>query len=226
MSIGQITFNTIIAFMVMYIVSRALGKKLISQMTFFDFITALSLGSLVGSIILAKDIPIWKGSLSLVVFAAMSFAVDFTSLKSYWGRKILNDVPTPIIKEGKLIFEGMKKVRLTVDDLLFQLRKKDIFYLDEVECAILEIDGTISALKKPENLTPTIKDLQLRASSRGIPQNFIIDGNIIPNILAKMGKDENWVLKIIFPNKLTDVLVAQIDEQMKVYVSLKEERHS
>lgn len=226
MSIGQITFNTIIAFMVMYIVSRALGKKLISQMTFFDFITALSLGSLVGSIILAKDIPIWKGSFSLVVFAAMSFVVDLTSLKSYWGRKIFNDVPTPIIKEGKLIFEGMKKVRLTVDDLLFQLRKKDIFYLDEVEYAFLEIDGTISTLKKPENLTPTIKDLQLKASSRGMPQNFIIDGNIIPNILTKMGKDENWVLKMIFPNKITDVLVAQIDEQLKIYVSLKEERQS
>jgi uncharacterized membrane protein YcaP (DUF421 family) len=226
MSISQIIFNTIIAFLVMYIVSRVLGKKLISQMTFFDFITALSLGSLVGSIILAKGVPIWKGSLSLIVFAALSFAVDFTSLKSYWGRKILNDVPTPIIKEGKLIFEGMKKVRLTVDDLLFQLRKKDIFYLDEVEYAFLEIDGTISVLKKTENLTPTLKELQITASARGLPQTFIIDGNIIPNILTKIGKDENWVLGIISPNKIKDVLVAQIDEKMKVYLSLKKERHS
>jgi uncharacterized membrane protein YcaP (DUF421 family) len=224
MSVGQIAFNTFIAFIVIYILSRILGKKLISQMTFFDFVAGVSLGSLVGSVILAPDIPIWKGSISLIIFAAISFVVDYTSLKSYRGRKILNDEPTPIIKEGKILENGMKEVRLTIDDLLFQFRKKDIFYLDEVEYAFLETDGTISALKKPGELPPTISDLQLNTLSRGLPQTFIIDGNILPDILKKIGKDENWVQGILVQNKInsvTDILVAQIDNQMKVYLSLK-----
>ncbi|MDP4087539.1 MAG: DUF421 domain-containing protein, partial [Bacillota bacterium] len=224
MSVSHIIFNTFIAFIVIYMLSRILGKKLISQMTFFDVVAGVSLGSLVGSVILVADIPVWKGSISLIVFAAISFLVDYTSLKSYRGRKILNDVPTPIIKEGKILVEGLKKVRLTIDDLLFQLRKKDIFYLDEVDYAFLETDGTISALKKSEKLTPTISDLQLNTISRGLPQTFIIDGNILPSILTKIGKNEIWVKEILEQNKINsvkDILVAQIDNQMKVYVSLK-----
>jgi uncharacterized membrane protein YcaP (DUF421 family) len=226
MSVGQIAFNTFISFIVIYVLSRILGKKLISQMTFFDFVAGVSLGSLVGSVILAADIPIWKGSISLIVFAAISFVVDYTSLKSYRGRKILNDEPTPIIREGKILEEGLKKVRLTIDDLLFQLRKKDIFYLDEVDYAFLETDGTVSALKKSEKLTPTIRDFQLNTLSRGLPQTFIIDGNLLPDILKKIGKDENWLQGILVQNKInsvTDILVAQIDNQMKVYINLKNE---
>jgi uncharacterized membrane protein YcaP (DUF421 family) len=222
MSVSHIAFNTFVAFIVIYVLSRVLGKKLISQMTFFDFVAGVSLGSLVGSVILAVDIPIWKGSISLIVFAAISFVVDYTTLKSYRGRKILNDVPTPIIKEGKILVEGLKKVRLTVDDLLFQLRKKDIFYLDEVDYAFLETDGTVSALKKSGKLSPTISDLQLNTISRGLPQTFIIDGNILPSILTKIGKDEIWVKEILVQNKINSVkefLVAQIDNQMKIYVS-------
>jgi uncharacterized membrane protein YcaP (DUF421 family) len=226
MSIGHIAFNTIIAFIVIYVLSRLLGKKLISQMTFFDFVAGVSLGSLVGSVILAPDVPIWKGSISLIVFAAISFAVDYTTFKSYRGRKILNDVPTPIIKEGKLLVEGMKEVRLTIDELLFQLRKKDIFYLDEVDYAFLETDGTISTLKKPGNQSPTISDMHLSTLSRGLPQTFIIDGNILPNVLEKIGKDEKWVQGILEQykiNSVKEILVAQIDNQMKIFVSIKNE---
>jgi uncharacterized membrane protein YcaP (DUF421 family) len=224
MSILHIVFNTIYTFIVIYILSRILGKKLISQMTFFDFIAGVSLGSLVGSVILIPDIPIWKGCFSLIVFAAVSFILDYSALKSYWGRKILNDVPTMIIKEGKILEEGMRKVRLTIDDLLFQLRKKDIFYLDEIEYAFLETDGTISTLKKTNQLTPTICDLQITRLSRGLPQTFIIDGKIIYNTLNSIGKDEKWVQDILAKNKISkvdDILVAQIDEQLKVFLSLK-----
>jgi uncharacterized membrane protein YcaP (DUF421 family) len=224
MSASHIIANTIITFFVIYILSRILGKKLISQMTFFDFIAGISLGSLVGSVIFAANIPIWKASISLVVFAAISFIVDFIALKSYRGRKVLNDVPTLIIKEGRILEKEMRKARLTIDDLLFQLRKKDIFYLDEIEYAFLETDGTVSTLKKADKLPPTTGDLMVSSISRGLPQTFIIDGNILPNLIKSIGKDEKWVRSILEQNNIknvSDILVAQIDNQMNVFISEK-----
>ncbi|WML44165.1 DUF421 domain-containing protein [Neobacillus sp. PS3-40] len=224
MSASHIIANTIITFFVIYILSRILGKKLISQMTFFDFIAGISLGSLVGSVIFSAKIPIWRSSISLVVFAAISFIVDFIALKSYRGRKILNDVPTLIIKEGRILEVEMRKARLTIDDLLFQLRKKDIFYLDEIEYAFLETDGTVSALKKADKLLTTTGDLMVSSVSRGLPQTFIIDGNILSNMIKSIGKDEKWVRSILEQNNIknvSDILVAQIDNHMNVFISEK-----
>ncbi|MDP4084340.1 MAG: DUF421 domain-containing protein [Bacillota bacterium] len=222
MSFQQMIINTIVIFIVIYIIARLLGKKLISQMTFFDFVAGVSLGSMVGSAIFTPDIPVWMGIISLVLFAAITFVLDITSLKSLKGRKILNDEPAVLIREGEIFEEGMRKGRLTVNDLLLLLRKKDIFYLDEVEFAIFETDGTISALKKAANQTPTASDFQISSISRGLPKTFIMDGNILPDCLSTMGKDEKWVREILQQHniaKIENVSVAQIDQQNKVYIS-------
>jgi uncharacterized membrane protein YcaP (DUF421 family) len=221
MTTFEILVRTGASFVVLFIWARILGKKLISQVTFFDFVAGITLGSLTGSIILTGNVPLWMALLALSFFAFLALVLDVAALKSFTARKLINGEPTLIIKDGKILEEGMTKTRLTVDDLLLLLRKKKIFYVDEVDIAFLETDGTVSALRKAEVMPVTRKDLQMPVASRGLPQTFIIDGKILDNSLASLGKDEQWVETILESQgiaRIDDVAFAQIDQQHQVYI--------
>jgi uncharacterized membrane protein YcaP (DUF421 family) len=200
---------------------RFLGKKLISQMTFFDYVAGITLGNITASIIFIKDIPVSIGLSGLVIFTVLALILEIFSLKSIIMRKVINDEPTLIIENGKIYENGLKKSRLTIDNLLFHLRKKNIFYLDEVDIAYFETDGTVSILKKTESMPVTRKDIDTVQESRGLSQTFIIDGSIQKNSLKAINKDEKWVRTLLESkgiSSITEVVVAQIDKKGNVYI--------
>lgn len=197
MAIWEVLIRASVAFVVLLLWSRILGKKLISQMTFFDFVAGISLGSITGSLILSNTISLTTGLLGLSCFALLALLVDLATVKWITGRKLFNGEPILIIQNGKILEQGLRKTRLTMDQLLMNLRKKDIFYVDEVDLAFLETDGTISVLKKTELLPVTRQDLQLAAGSRGQSQSVIIDGQVMDNSLAGAGKDLEWLKQVL-----------------------------
>jgi uncharacterized membrane protein YcaP (DUF421 family) len=217
----EMMIRTTIVFVALYLWCRILGKKIISQITFFDFVSGITLGTISGSIMFSQNVPLTVGLVGLSLFAILGLTIDFVVLNSFKARKVLDSEPTLIVKNGKILEEGMGKTRLTMDDLLMLLRKNSVFYVDQVDIAFLEIDGTLSVLKKTESLPVTPKDLNLLSSSRGLPQTFIIDGQILENSLAAIGKDQIWVESILQSNgisKVGDVALAQIDQQNQVYI--------
>ncbi|RSK26132.1 DUF421 domain-containing protein [Bacillus sp. HMF5848] len=225
----EMTIRCILIFVALYIMARILGKKIIAQMTIFDVVAGITLGSISGSFMFSHDISITVGVYALILFAILTLLIDFIALKSFIGRKILTDEPTLIIKNGKIHEEGMAKARLSVDELLFQLRKKNIFYVDQVDFAFFETDGTVSANLKTEEQPATKKELTLSTPSRGIPQTFIIDGKILKNTLKSLNKDEEWVyslLKSYNVNKISDVFIAQIDEREAVFIDKRVDHSS
>ncbi|TLS35078.1 DUF421 domain-containing protein [Pseudalkalibacillus caeni] len=227
MTILEITIRTIAGFVTLYILARILGKKLISQMTFFDFVAGITIGTLTGAIITTKGLMAVKGLYALALFTLLAIVLDVIALKAFRGRKILNDEPTIVIKDGKFLGQGMGRARLNLDQLLMQLRKKNIFYLDEVEIAFLETDGTVSVLKKPENMTVTHKDMKIDSPSRGLAQTFIIDGQVLENSLLAAGKDMEWVETTLKTNGIDDVrevTIAQIDVQGKVFIDQRKDQ--
>jgi uncharacterized membrane protein YcaP (DUF421 family) len=226
MNLLEMVIRAVLVFIVLYIWCRILGKKLISQMTFFDFVAGIALGSISGSIMYSQNIPLAIALVGLSVFALMAFILDVTGLRSFKSRKVINGEPTLIVKNGEILENGMGKARLTMDNLLMLLRKKNIFYVDDVELAFLETDGTVSALKKPETMPATRQDLQVVTTSRGLPQTFIIDGKILENSLKAAGKDQQWVKSILDENDIPDVknvAFAQIDQQNKVFVDKRKD---
>lgn len=226
MSIYEMTIRTLASFVVLFIMSRILGKKLISQMTFFDFIAGVTLGTVAGSIMFSSTIPLQVGLFGMILFTLFTLTLGIISLKSYKGRKIIDDEPTLVVRNGKIYEEGMKKARLNMDQLLWNLRKKNIFYLDEVALAFFETDGTISALKKSDKMPVTRTDMQIPSSSRGLPQTFIIDGYLLENSLDSLGKDKAWVDSIMKTNGISDIseiTVAQMDEKGKLYIDKKKD---
>ncbi|WP_235848573.1 YetF domain-containing protein [Litchfieldia alkalitelluris] len=120
-----------------------------------------------------------------------------------------------------MLEEGLKKTRMTTDSLLTNLRKKDVFYVDQVET-----DGTVSILKKPQFLGVMQKDIMNVQSSRGTAQAFIIDGKILQKSLSLLGKDASWVKNVLLQHnisRISDVFFAQIDQVGNIYIDLRDD---
>ncbi|HWO74993.1 MAG TPA: DUF421 domain-containing protein [Bacillus sp. (in: firmicutes)] len=228
MTLLDMLLKTLITFIILYGLCRILGKKLISQMTFFDFVAGVTLGSISASFLFTNNIPIYEGLASLIFFALLSLVLDISSMKWLRFQKIANGEPSIIIQNGKIREKEMIRARLTMNELLFLLRKKNAFYLDEVELAIFETDGTLSVLKKVQNqpVTKIESQTHLYSLPRGITKTVIKDGKVIHENLEQAGKDEAWLLSVLKANGMVDVSqvsIAQVDELGKVYIDRKDE---
>jgi uncharacterized membrane protein YcaP (DUF421 family) len=223
MSMFDSLLRVIIAFFGLLLWSRIIGKKMISHMTFFDFVAGVTFGAIGGNIIFNKFVSLFVGIMDLAAFSILVLLSDYVSLKSFWGRRLLESKPELIIENGKIKLDTLKSIRLTVNDLLMLLRKKNIFYLDEVEMAYFETDGTVSILKKPLTMSVSRKDLDLQSKSRGLPQPCIIDGKIMSDNLGMIGKKAEWMIDYLEDRNIDidNVLIAQIDQQENVFLSLK-----
>jgi uncharacterized membrane protein YcaP (DUF421 family) len=206
--------------------SRILGKKLISHMTFFDFLAGTTFGSIGGNMIFKKDVPLWLGLLSLTVFSLLILMSDFITMKSKRGRNLLEGKYNIIIENGQIREDQLKGIRLNVHDLLMLLRKKDIFYLDEVESAIMETDGTITVLKKAEISPVTRSDMKITADARGLPRLCMMDGTVLEENLKLVGKTREWLLGELRNRGYhqEDVLFAQTDNRGNLFVDLREKQ--
>ena len=226
MSVMEMVIRTTVGFLVLYALCRFLNKKLIAQMTFFDFVAGITIGSVVASSMLMKDVPVYIGMIGLILFCFYTFLSSIIALKSMRGRKILEDEPTYLIRDGKILEEGLKKVRMTADGLVTNLRKKGYFYVDQVEIAMMEMDGSVSVLPKAPYIYAMRKDIFNIQPSRGLAQAFIIDGQILTKSLEALGKDRNWVNNVLQANNIqniNEVFFAQIDQQGNVYIDKRED---
>jgi uncharacterized membrane protein YcaP (DUF421 family) len=223
MSLVEILLRSIVSFIGLLFWARIIGKKLISHFTFFDFVAGVTFGSIGGNLIFNKNVSLFAGIIGLTMFSTLVLISDYISLKSFMGRKILDSEPQVIIKDGQIMMENMKRVRLTIDELLMLLRKKDTFYIDEIEFALIETDGTLSIMKKAVNMSITREDFNIQGKSRGIPQACIIDGKIIEENLKNIQKDTQWMAIALKSRniELEQVLLAQIDQQDRVFLNLK-----
>lgn len=225
-NIYEVTLRTIVAFIILYFLCRVLGKKQIAQITFFDFVSGITIGSIVGNLVINPNVSLTNGLSALAIFCIIVLLIDYSALKSIFARKFFSSEPTLVIKDGKILGEGMRKERLNNEELLFLLRKNGIFYLDEVELAFFETDGSISALRKQGKLPTYKEDIQVQKPKRGLPQTFIIDGQLMNNSLRSIGKDLTWVKSFLTSrgiNDIKEVNIAQIDELENLFVDIRDD---
>ncbi|MGP4060327.1 DUF421 domain-containing protein [Halobacillus sp. H74] len=227
MSYLEVLSRGLVLFSTLYFLARVLNKKLISQMTFFDFVAGITLGSMTATLTFSVNVSLGKGVFGLILFALLVFLIDVLCLKNFHLRKVFNSEPTVLMDNGKVLENGMKKVRFTVDELLIQLRKKNVFHFSDVESAVLETDGSVSVLKKAGRQTITQQDLNIIKKTAGLPQIVMIEGNVLPYSLKSMGKDESWLknqLKQRGISDLTDVIVAQLSATDELYIDTKKDK--
>ena len=212
-----------LTFVILLALTRILGKKQISQLTFFDYIVGIVIGDMASTIAIDTTIKFSYGLIGLVGYTILSVIIAFGAIKSFKFRELVESSPSILIKDGKIMEKTLLKHRLTFDDLLNGLREKDAFNLSEVELAMLETNGQISVMKKPEYQALTPKDIGLSVEEDHAPSLVIIDGTLLEKHLIYLGYSKDWLLKEIKKqgaNQFEDVFLAQINSDGSVYVDL------
>jgi uncharacterized membrane protein YcaP (DUF421 family) len=183
------------AIILLLLVSKLLGKQTISNMTFHDFVTGITIGALTANLAFNESLKWSHVVLSLLVITIISTLLSIIALKNHKMRKWISGSPTVLIEGGKILEENMKKVKFTLDSLNQALREKGIFNLDEVEYAVLEDNGIVAVLKKEEYQYVTKKDLKLRlsAQAQAFPVELIMDGTLMEKQLEENGLTKKWL---------------------------------
>jgi len=165
----QILVELILGYIALFVLTKVMGKTQITQITPFDFISALILGELVGNAIYDDDIKFQKVIYAVVVWGLLIFLTEVLTQKKKGLRKLLEGRPTIVIRKGKIDYVALKKTRLDINQLQHLLRSREIFSIRECEYAILETDGSISVLKKSGYSNVTIRDMNLPHSPVKLP---------------------------------------------------------
>ena len=225
---SSILFSTIIKSILIYvlalILSKLIGIKIISQMNFFDFITGVSVGSMIAKIIINKDHVVFSGIIALITFSLLTIATSYLNLKSYTARRIINAKTLILIENGRIIDKNIKKLKITINELMMKLREKDVFNLEDVQFAIMESNGQLSVLIKANKKPVTPYDMDLKVKSLSLLNDIIIDGKIIDKNLEIAGIDKKWLqceLKKKSINNIEDVFYAGVDKNKKLTISEK-----
>ena len=217
----QVVLRTITSFSLLLIGARILGKQTISQMTIFDFVAAISLGAISANLAFNTSIKAHHTIIAFSIYVAIIFLIAFISMKNRKGRKFLAGDPTIVIQNGKILEKNMKKMRYTLDYLNQQLRERDIFNIEAVLFAIVEINGTLTVLKKPQFRNVTKQDLMLAIKpEQKLPIELIMDGEIIKENLEENDITISWLESELKKRNLLkrDVVYAVLAANGSMYV--------
>ena len=220
--IYSVLFRTILVLIVLFFITKMLGKKQISQLSLFDYIVGITIGSIAADISLDLEKNLFSGLVSLFIYGFIAYLISELTIKSIIARRFLTGVPTVLVEKGKIIESGLKKTKIDVNELLAEARISGYFNLEEINYAIMEINGAISFLPREEERPATKKDMNIRKKKSGLTSNVIIDGKIMENNIKAINKDKTWVeqkLKLQGVNKIEDVLLATVDinEKLTIY---------
>lgn len=216
----EVALRTLSAVTVLFIITKILGKRQISQLSLFEYITGITLGNLVGTISLDLDTAWYLGFVALAVWIMVSVGAEYFTMKNKKFRDVVDGKSTVLVENGALIADNLRKEKLTVDEFLEQLRKKDVFRVSDVEFAIMEQSGEINVMLKKEFQPLTADALGYRLMKEQEPKTIIIDGRILPESLKDTGFNEGWVQKQLkaLHLPLKHVFIGQVDSKGELTV--------
>lgn len=218
-------FRAIIAYLLLLLVARFMGRKALSQMTFFDFAVIITLGSVTANLAMGQNSTPISAATTLLTLGSLAIITGYLHIKSMWVSKLTNSEPVTAIENGRIIDKNLKKVRFTINELTSLLREKNVFNYADVEFAIIESDGQLSVLPKSQKAPLTPSDFKISTSYKGLTKDLVIDGKVLNENLKSVKLDENWLNSQLLTqgiSKVEQVFYAGLDSTGNLYVSVKQ----
>jgi uncharacterized membrane protein YcaP (DUF421 family) len=225
--LGIIVRSTV-AVVFLFLLAKAMGAKQISQLNFFDYIVGITIGSIAATLSLDHKIDIWYALIAMAIFALSDIIISYIVRKSIKGRRFFTGEPIMLIIKGQIIYKGLKKGRLNINDLLRELRVQGYYNVADLEYVVLETNGMVSVMPK-ENKRPVVaEDINAQQPPAGLCSNVIIDGKIIMQNLLSMEKDEKWLDKELLRQgyrHYDEIMLATLNEQSQLSVYRKNKEY-
>lgn len=223
MNIGLvILLRSIFLFFITLILTKSIGNRNISKVPSFNFISYVVIAVMVSLISLNIITNFLFGFIAILAWSLLLIALDYACMKSKWVHDAINGKNRMVIKNGKVMEENLSKVKFTGEELLRELRCKNVFNLADVEFAIMETSGDINIGLKSDKNPITAHDLGIKVSPKLETQTVILDGNIVNEGLTNMGLNQGWLktqLEITGVS-LENVFIGQVNSSGDLYLDL------
>lgn len=180
-----ILFRSIFFYILLLILFRVMGKREIGELSILDLIVFIIIGDIAVISLENPDRPLIHSVIPILVIVFIQISLALVSMKSQKFREVIEGKPTIVINKGKIDEKAMRKQRYNFDDLLSQLREKNILHIQDVEYAILEPSGQLSVIKRQD----------VCDDEDNGPFPLIVDGVVQKDSLSRLGKDNAWLKK-------------------------------
>lgn len=220
LEVGEVIIRSLFSLITLFLVTKMLGKKQVSQLSLFDYVIGISIGNFAAEISINTDTPYINGLVAVLIFGIVALLISILTMKSITLRRFFMGVPTLLIQNGKLIYKNLRKVKFDVNDLLEECRNNGYFDISQIEYAIMEANGKVSVLPKSENAPVTPKDMNLKVDKASLCANIIIDGKYMLKNLENMHKTKEWLDKELKVKgvPLENIILATLDTNEKLII--------
>lgn len=228
---GDIMLISIIRTIVLYafviFAIRIMGKRQISDMQPSELVATLIISNIASLPMQNTSQPFFSGVIPVVILVALEIITSAFMLKNSKFRRLVCGNPIVVIRDGVILQNQMRRLRLSNEDLFTQLRQQDVFNIEDIQYCIVETNGSISVLKKPEKRQPTAENLNIQIQDKKIQAVVINDGEILDNSLDLCQKDKNYIYKILKKEnkKVSDIFIMTLDGIGNYNIILKDKQN-
>lgn len=221
----KISILSLTSLIVLFILTKIMGNKEMSQLSMFDYIIGITIGSIAAEMSTALEDEFWQPLLAMFIYAIISIIISFISSRSLKFRRIVTGTTLILLDNGKLYYKNFKKAKLDLDEFLMLCRISGYFNLNDIQTALLESNGKISFLPKVEKRSTITSDFNLKLSQDRITVNLILDQKILYENLEYTGNDYVWLQNQLTKQGIKDiknVFLATCDFENKLSIYTKD----
>ncbi|MBQ5368665.1 MAG: DUF421 domain-containing protein [Peptococcaceae bacterium] len=224
----EVIVRVLIIYLLLLASIRIMGKREIGQLSNLDFVVAIVIAELATLPLTDRNLTLMHSIIPMLILTVLQVGISLICLKSNKFRRFLYGRPNLLIASGRLQMNEMRKARYNIDDLMSQLRQKDVFDIAEVEYAVLETSGELTVLLKTESKPITKGDFQIQESDKfkGMPLTLIDDGEINLKGMREHHLTKQWLMTKLKQNGIDNpqnVFFASISNDGTLYMISREE---
>lgn len=217
--------RAVVLYVMVIFLIRLMGKRQIGELQPSELAVTILVSEIASIPMQDNSIPILNSVIALFVLVAFEIISSALSLKSPKVRSYIQGHPVIVIRDGTIDYKALKKLRMTVNDLVSALRQKDVFDFSQISYAIFETNGKISVLLKPEYRNSTASDVNIYPEDKGMPFAVICDGEILEDVVKDAGYNLTEIKKMVLSSKLSadKILIMSVDSSGVSYLARKED---
>ena len=221
----NILLRTIVIYLFVLIIMRLMGKRQLGELEVSELVSTLLLSDIAALPLTDADIPLVYAIIPIIVITAFEISLSVLLTKAPAIKNLISTRPSALIRRGRIDAKEMRKNRISIDELLSELRQKDISDINEVDYAIMEQNGKLTVIKKKSYSPPTLNDLGIKADESGIPHIIISDGRIDRHGLKQVKKSREWLMGYLKAKKLSpsDIYIMTLDDADKANIIKRSE---
>ena len=195
--VGLTALTTLLSVAVMFLLTKLMGTKQVSQMTMFDYVTGITVGSIAAELATELEEPV-KPLTAMVVYGLVAVLISIATCKSLKLRSWITGKPLVLLENGVICRENLKKAKLDLNEFLTYCRIGGWFDLSQLQTAVLEHNGSVSFLPREKDRPATPADLDLSPKQSCLQTPFVMDGQLLRDNIRQAGKEEAWVRQSLF----------------------------